>query len=282
MKALKNILTLAADFFIYSNLLISIAAFAFTLQTALHFDYSYNAAAFFSLTNFVSTFILYNLQRLYQSTKTHASERLNWYNRHRRLLFTLMLILLTLYYRVFTLNYQAFSAGLLIYLPVAAISVFYFLPPFALRRLPFFKIFIIALVWICSGVVIPLFYQELVFLPGHYTWESSTYILAQFLFIAAICIPFDIRDAENDKQLGIQTLVVTQGLSKAKRIGVLLLLAYMSLAQNSTQLLIYFLTGFPAIVLMLYSATHRHRYYYSVLVDGLIVWQFVLSLVLMQ
>ena len=282
MKTLKHIVTAVTDFFIYANLLISIAAFAFTLQTALHFNYSYGAAAFFSLTNFVSTFVLYNLQRLYQSTKTNASERLNWYKNKRRLLFTFMFVFIALYYLVFKVNFSVYSNGILLYIPVGILSLFYFLPPFALRRLPFFKIFLIGLVWVCSSVIIPLLYKDLAFSYTHFSWNEYAYILAQFLFISAICIPFDIRDAENDKQLGIKTLVVTQGLSQAKSIGVVLLLAYMSLAQNSIQLLVYMLTGLPALALMLYSATHRHRYYYAVLVDGLIILQFVLSLVFLR
>jgi hypothetical protein len=282
VSRVKNILTSVTDFFIYSNLLISIGAFVFTLQTALFFNYSAAASAFFGLTNFVSTFVFYNLQRLYQSTKTQASERLNWYRNHRRVLFTLMFVFISLYFLVFKVNLKVFAYGLILYVPVAILSIFYFMPPFALRRLPFIKIFFISLVWTISGVLLPLLYNEYNFSIRHLGKEEYAYVAAQFLFIAAICIPFDIRDSENDRYTGVRTLVITQGISQAKSIGIMMLLGYMSLSQNTTQLLVYVLCGLPAIALLIYSATHRHRYYYSVLVDGLIVLQFLLSLLFMK
>ena len=282
MKRAKHISTVIVDFFVYSNLLISIAAFLFTVQTALHFRYSGAASAFFAITNFVSTFTLYNLQRIYQSTQLVNDQRLQWYRNNRRLLFTCILVFMSLYYLVFKANYIVFWDGLLLYIPAAVLSLIYFLPPFTLRRLPFFKIFFIGFVWAASGIIIPLMYEEYRFSYEHLGKEELAYMAAQLLFIAAICIPFDIRDIESDRKHTIKTLAVTHGLSKTKTIGIILLLIYMSLAQNSIQLFIYVLTGVPGIILILYSATHRHRYYYSVLVDGLIICQFVFSLLLLK
>lgn len=281
MQQLKKILTQLIEFITYSNLLIALASFLFTIQTAIAFNYSANAAAFFAATNFLSTFSLYNLQRIYQSTKSNVSARLLWYKNNTRLLFTLILVFASLYYLIFKVNYQAFTIGLLCYIPAAAISVFYFLPPFNLRRLPYFKIFYIALVWMATSILIPLFYDGTVFSGfKHFQLKEYAYLFSQFCFMAAICIPFDIRDISSDKKQQVKTLPVSFGLGFAKNTGFLLLLAYMALAQNTPQLIANFITGVLGMVLLYYSTEHKHRFYFSVLVDGLIVLQFALYLFL--
>lgn len=277
MRRTKDISARIVDFFIFSNLLIAIAAFLFTLQTALNFHYSGPSAAFFAFTNFVSTFTLYNLQRVYQSTKPNTHNRLIWYERNRHLLFTLILIFASLYFIVFKVNYNIFMEGLLFYIPAAVFSLFYFLPPFALRRLPIFKIFFIALVWVITSIYIPLMYNDSSFsFTANLNKNEIAYLIAQFCFISALCIPFDIRDVENDRQNLIRTLPVHFGLSTSKTIGIVLLLVYMVMAQNVQQAIVYFVTGTLGIVLTIYSSQHKHRYYFSVLVDGLIIVQFIL------
>lgn len=281
MERLKKIPTQLLDFFVYSNLLISIASFLFTLQTAVVFNYAANAAAFFATTNFIATFSLYNLQRIYQSTKQLKAPRLQWYSQNKRLLFTLIFVFTSLYYLVFKENYVAFKVGILAYIPAAIFSLLYFLPPLALRRLPYFKILFIAVIWVYTGVIIPLMYSNTMLTAfTNFHANEYTYLIAQFCFIAAICIPFDIRDVENDKKQGIKTLPAHIGLSTAKKIGILLLLCYMVLSQNTQQLIVNFIVGVTGMILVHFSTEHKHRYYYSVLVDGLIILQFVLYLFL--
>lgn len=281
MQRLKKIPGQFLDFITYSNLLIAAASFLFTIQTAITFNYSANAAAFFAATNFLSTFSLYNLQRIYQSTKSNANPRLAWHQNNKRLLFTLMFVLASLYYLIFKVNYQAFKMGLLCYIPAAIFSVFYFLPPFTLRRMPFFKIFFISMVWVVTSILIPMFYDGTVFSGfKHFEFKEYAYLLSQFCFIAAICIPFDIRDIRSDKKHQVKTIPVSFGLGFAKNTGLLLLLIYMVLAQNTPQLIANFITGVLGMVLMYYSTEHKHRFYFSVLVDGLILLQFALYLFL--
>lgn len=276
MKRIKKIPEQIFDFFIYSNLLISIASFLFTVQTALLFNSSASSASFFALTNFVCTFMMYNLQRIYQSTKPHNKPHLKWYERHKRLLFTMMLLLGSLYALILIVNFKAFQEGLLLYLPVGIISLFYFLPPFNLRRLPISKIFFISIVWVISSIFIPLLYDDMVFKGFSNLHQNEIfYIIAQFCFISSLCIPFDIRDIENDKQNLIKTLPVQLGLSKAKTIGIILMVIYMVLAQNTKQGLVYLICGIIGVILTIYSSQHKHRYYFSVLVDGLIIVQFL-------
>lgn len=283
MEKVKKIPGQFVDFFIYSNLLISMATFLFTLQTAFVFNYSAPSAVFFAITNFLSTFTLYNLQRIYQSTKPHSNPRLFWYEKHKKILFTMILVFASLYAMVFKTNYLVYKEGLLFCVPAGILSLFYFLPPFTLRRLPVFKIFLIAFVWVFTSTLIPLLYNDSTFIMfKNVKKDEIAYMIAQFFFIAALCVPFDIRDVENDRQNSINTLPVHFGLSRAKTIGIILFLIYMVLAQDTKQAITYFITGTLGIVLLLYASQHQHRYYFSVLVDGLIILQFMLFTILFK
>ncbi|MGE0569344.1 MAG: UbiA family prenyltransferase [Bacteroidia bacterium] len=265
------------DFFVYSNIFIALAAFVFTLQTAIEFNHSALAAGFFAFTNFIATFSLYNIQRVYQSSVFSGTEKLSWYVKNKRLLFTLILVFCSLYLLVFIQQAQYFITGLLLYIPVIALSLFYFVPPFSLRQKPYFKIFIIGLVWVYTSCFIPLLYEG-IDLTGVAVFSLSEwmYIIAQFLFISAICIPFDIRDINTDDQLGIKTLPVQLGVDLAKKIGMGMLVGYILLSQNIYQGIVFAITGGLGIALIYYSQDKKHRYYFSILVDGLIILQFML------
>ena len=136
MNRIKKIFVQGFDFFIFSNLFISIAAFAFTLQTALVFDSTYSASIFFAWTNFVATFTLYNLQRIHQSTKEPKSVRMQWYDRNKKLLLTLMFLFLGLYFSFLKDHYEQFLVGLIAYVPISLLSIAYFMPPSIYERCP--------------------------------------------------------------------------------------------------------------------------------------------------
>ena len=88
-----------------------------------------------------------------------------------------------------------------------------------LRELPGFKIFLISMLWAMATVVLPAA-EGGVF--G--TVEGALMTLERFLFIFAITLPFDIRDLPFDRAR-LHTLPQRFGISKAKKIGFLALLA---------------------------------------------------------
>lgn len=277
MAVLKKIFAYCFNFLTFSNLWIAIGSFVFTLQTQLVFDATLPASNFFAWTNFVATFCLYTIQRLYTSTKHSNSERMQWYLKNRKALFTLMAVFILLYFSFFIKHFVTFKEGIIAYGFVSLLSVFYFIPPFHLRAKPYLKIFIIGFVWTTCAVIIPLMYRDYTFvLFENINAEEFYYILAQFLFISALCIPFDIRDVKNDRQDSIKTLPVHFGISTAKKIGFILLVIYILLANDGKQFIAYFVSGLLGILLTVLSNDRRHPYYFSVLVDGLIIVQFAL------
>lgn len=81
-----------------------------------------------------------------------------------------------------------------------------------LRKIPFAKIFMIALVWASMAVILPWTVQF------GWRWELHTFqlFLLQFLFIFIITLPFDINDIQVDKEVGVRTIPITLGVKKSK------------------------------------------------------------------
>lgn len=133
-------------------------------------------------------------------------------------------------------------------IPAAFIAVIYILPVIPqggkwirLRELPFFKIFIIAAVWIVLSIL-PLV-PEMSPLPQN---SSLQFLLAQrLLFLLAVTIPFDLRDIEIDRLRGIKTVATALGAVRSIQISHLLLvfsaivcwLAYQLQVWNAAQAL---------------------------------------------
>lgn len=259
-----------ANFIIYSNAFISAGAACFTLHTALLFPEHASILREFSVLNFITTFVLYNLQRLYFSAQQDTGGKYNWYNRHRRLVFTLILLLLISYSSHLFDFFSRHPHFLIGYTLLALLGLLYFLPPLSLRKFGMLKPFLIAFVFVGTGILLPLLDQL--------TGEVLLHAFSQFLFIAALCVLFDVKDADHDRSLGLRTMPVILGVTKARTLCILLLTGFVAtgspgstaafacnLTVASTAIVFCFLTGKP-----------RSPYFYFLLVDGLIPLQFLL------
>lgn len=259
-----------ADFLIYSNLVIASAVACFTLQTALFFPESTSLQEEFSVLNFISTFVLYNLQRLYYASHENTEDRYNWYNRNRRLIFTLIVLLLISFANHLYYFFTSHPDYLIAYAILALLSVFYFLPPLRLRRYGVLKPFIIALVFAGAGILLPLY--------STISTGLLIYALGQFCFIAGLCLLFDIKDKEHDTVLGLATLPVKYGIKITKWICLLLFLApaLVSLFYFSEFLVAELCVSGVSSLFCLLAGRRMHTYFYYFLVDGLILAQYFL------
>ena len=185
----------------YSNVWIAFAAGCAAYQTSQLFDLDN-----FYLPLFVasSTLFVYNFQRLVkinQKPLLYAAGRNNWIYRNKKLLALLTIAsaaACVVMHRI--LEPQDYF---LLAIP-GFLSVFYAVPfkispkkTFeAMRSLPYLKLFLISFTWSVSTVFLPAVHA--------YGFDAllwrETFLLAieQFLFIAAITIPFDIRDLKFD------------------------------------------------------------------------------------
>lgn len=261
------------NFIVLSNLFISTAVALFTWQTLAVFMPINEEAYNLILVNFIATFVLYNAQRLFYSAKNEEEVKYAWYNKNRRLLFTLIVLLIMLCFnflwRFLTGNHQI----LIYYFCFGLFSLLYFLPPLQLRRIGVLKPFFIAVVYVAVGIIIPL-NKEL-------NYQALIYSVAQFLFIAALCLLFDIRDLDFDRSKGIKTIPVLIG-EKYTRIVVLgIMHAYIGLIvfiDNKIIITPAVVAFCLTVVLTLFASSRRSNFYYLGLVDGVIIAQGALTI----
>ncbi len=280
MIFIRQIAKNSLDFLGYSNLFLALAVFCSTIQGGFIFWEVEESSFVYAMLNFAAAFFLYNLQRIYQSTLATTDSRLLWYRENRKWIFTLAILIAVVFIQWPFGFYLKYKQGLYIYSICAVLSIFYFLPPFSLRKLPCIKQFYIAFIWIMVCIVIPFLFKEDRFynlrLFGKDKW---LYIISQFCFIAALCIPFDIRDMEKDKEEGTKSLPVVLGLQKSKIAAIILLAIYLVLAFFID---IKSLVGIRGIIFLVsvaaiyFSYPNRHRYYFIFFVEGIIVLQTVL------
>lgn len=220
--------------------------------------------------NFIATLFLYNLQRLFYSSQS-SDEKYHWYIANRRLLFTIMVLVLMLSFR-FMWNYFLDNYKMLAYyLGLGLVSLLYFLPPFPLRKIGVLKPILITTVFVFVGIVIPLDFN---FSP-----DSLKFMAAQFLFILGLCILFDIRDMAYDAVKQIKTIPVILGAKTTRIIVIGLIHAYtvlMAFTNIKGLTAPYITIFFLGNLLTLFASPNRANLYYGFLIDGLIVIQGIL------
>jgi 4-hydroxybenzoate polyprenyltransferase len=161
---------------------------------------------------------------------------------------------------------------------------------FQLRDIPLAKNILLALIWSMVTVLIPLSaHTGLHNLPS----ETPLIFFRRFFFIVAIAIPYDIRDYTIDTRNRLHTLPVSIGINKTKVIAMSSLLVFALLIifdPFHPQAIVYsfrtslalFLSAIFTGVIILMSTAERKKIYFSLLLDGSMILQFLLLLVCMK
>ncbi len=231
---------------------------------------------------FAGTLTLYGLHRLIGLRFVTGKERTNRFRtiaqlRGEILLYTLLAGLAT------AVSFFHLSRKLQISLLLPGLlALLYPLPVFRgkrLRDLPYIKIFLIAAVWTWISVCLPAIeLQRLDLMSWLMTGERA-------FFLFGITLPFDLRDQPADKKAGVKTLI---NLIDPRLPGSLALLASFTLAWSNYQLTSYTsgtifgigLSILAAMILLWLSPNISHDYFFSGLIDGLMILQFCLVYVL--
>lgn len=114
---------------------------------------------------------------------------------------------------------------------VSLISFFYSFPlknNRTLRHFPSLKLFSVVLCWMLLLFALPSFssFSALAILTDSSDFNNQVYLtrmLSVFLFVYALCIPFEIRDLRYD-DIHLQTLPQKIGVNKTKILGIVLLI----------------------------------------------------------
>jgi 4-hydroxybenzoate polyprenyltransferase len=290
---MKKHLQAAFDALLFSNVFMALCAVAQGLVT-FHIIGSRPSYPVLVLL-FASTLGLYNFCILIirpKQPQTSPYRRVRWFSGHHRLMVTITIAALLALVPLFFL--LAASSQLLL-IGLAALSFSYGLPLFTskghktgLRNVPGLKAILITLVWTLSCVLLPVFEAQdtlHVNVPVSTTWII---FCKRFLFIAALTVPFDIRDLFQDRIAGLKTFPVAFGEKKAYlfcqfllagHIILLLLLRNYRLTSDFYALtLVAILTGW----LIFKSTWKRNEYYYFFYLDGVLILQYIALIVFKQ
>jgi len=240
---------------------------------------------------FTSTLGIYNFSILLtkpdQPDKS-PYKRVRWFFSHYRLMVTFTIVsMLSLIPLFFLISIE--SRILLIFLSI--ISFCYSIPlftvgdqKFGLRNIPGLKQFLITLVWTMSTVLLPILEAQHFHLTSISMRDTTLIIAKRFLFIAALTIPFDIRDLFEDRQSGLKTVPVVWGEKNAYLFCQVLLVGYVVLLflfrNNGFNTDFWALTVTAVLTgwLIFKSKWEKNEYYYFFYMDGVLILQYVILL----
>lgn len=260
------------DFILFGNFVVAAGCTALIYSTSAQTTCKTPTAYYYF--SFFATLFIYNSQRLfykkYHNPQNSSSRRL-WIVSHTsyiRLLIIIAAIAMAVF--LFFLNY---STILLLFI-TGCLSIAYFLPSIRIRKYSFMKLLTLVIVWTCSTAIIPL-------LNNRYKINSSEFlhIGSRFFFMTAICLPFDLRDILIDKSDNIRTIAFKIGEKNTIRLSLFFLL--LSEISNiilfatktiNTHTLIALSTVFVvSFVVLSKTNTKKNEYYYTGLIDGLMI-----------
>lgn len=242
---------------------------------------------FLEIVVFAGTVLVYNLHRFLSMSKSkyeHKRFMQNWMSSNRKGLVILLIFLAIHAGLAFLLVNRSIQISLVVLFVVA---LFYAVPFVSLygqrvriRDFGIFKPFVLGLTWSATTVILPYFNSEL---SISYQFLFLVF-LERFLFVSAICIPFDIRDFEQDEGMLQNTLPRKFGISKSVLISKVLLWAYFLISILNYSIIhaqhFYTLAAFIVFITVTYllnkDIENQDEYFFTFYLDGSIILQSLL------
>jgi len=235
--------------------------------------YSYTVSPWFlyALAISLATFSVYNLQRIYKFKKqiTLQTETYDWLKERMNWMIPLAIICGILALLLSAYLVKDVLSNVWLFILTVLVSIFYVVPFFGnrLREVPFLKTCLIAVVWTCVLFYIPWLNE------GRKTELVQNDLTAFFFLFAALTIPFDIRDMEQDR-MQHTTLPLLFGVTISKIVSITFLTIFYIIIANINQEIgenvvlgmIILLTS----LLMLFTNSKRSIYFFAAL-DGTMV-----------
>ncbi|MGY3213409.1 UbiA family prenyltransferase [Mucilaginibacter sp. HD30] len=288
---MKKIFQSVLNFLLFSNVFMALCAVAQALVT-FHLLQTPPLYSVLGLL-FASTLGIYNFCILIDKKSDPQNSpyiRIRWFYAHHRLMVTITIVcMLCLVPLFFLISTQ--SRLLLIFLGV--LSFAYGLPlfsvgdhKFGLRNIPGLKSFLITLVWTLSIVMLPILEAQDANQTAISMRDSMILLAKRFLFIAALTIPFDIRDLFEDRKTNLRTIPVVWGEKNAYLFCQVLLAGYIVLLflfrNNGFSTDFWALTTTALLTgwLIFKSGWQKDEYYYFFYLDGVLILQYLFLMIL--
>lgn len=268
MQVLKRIL----DFYINSSIHVALAVCGLVWVTLLNFNVGADLDFIFFI--FFATITGYNFVKYFGLAKFHHRSLASWLKAIQIFSF---LCFLGLFYYTFKLHTET-----ILYFFVVGVVTFLYAVPFIpkkvfiekgnLRAISGLKIYVIAFVWTCVTVVIPLLNENY-----HFDNDMIIEFAQRFLYVIIAMLPFEIRDMKFDS-LKLATIPQKIGVLKTKLIGVLLIIIMFFLEFFKDEFYVNKTIILASISLLLllflvFSTKNQNKYYSSFWVEGIpILW----------
>lgn len=263
------------SFYVFANIHVGLAAFCLTQITMNEFAAENRSLAYFV---FFSTILAYNFMRVFQLNRINSTIAI-WIRSNKNGLIVLNSICLVLVVFL-SLNFR--PSTILVLLPFLLASFFYVIPGSSrlkgLRHVPGFKLFLISFTWAGVTLYLPLFVAQLQETDG--IWIA---FVQRFLFIMALAIPFDIRDAHFDFP-DLKTLPQLIGIKSSKVVAILAMIIFALLelyriTNIDAAFIVSIVITVLAILLILGSVVGQKRFYSSFWVESVPVFWYILLLI---
>lgn len=268
MQVLKRII----DFYINSSIHVALAVCGLVWVTLLNFNVGADLDFVFFI--FFATITGYNFVKYFGLAKFHHRILASW-------LKAIQIFSLLCFVGLANYTFKLKTETIFYFLGLGLITFLYAIPFLPkkifveagnLRAIGGLKIYVIAFVWTCVTVLIPL-------LNENYVLDSDMVIefVQRFLYVVIATLPFEIRDMKYDS-LKLATIPQKIGIYKTKVIGVLLivlvfLLEFFKDEFYVNKTIILSVICVLLLLFLLFSTKNQKHYYSSFWVEGIpILW----------
>lgn len=275
METLKRIL----NFYINSSIHVALAVSALTWVTLIEFQLGFDKNLLVFV--FFTTITGYNFVKYFGVAKFHHRSLAGWLKAIQ--VFSLVSFLAMVYYAS-KLNNET-----LLLLTVCGLITFLYAIPLLpmtyfrdsqknLRQISGLKIYVIALVWTFTTVLLPLINNEIILNTDVVITSAQ-----RFVFVIVLMLPFEIRDLNYDS-LKLATIPQKIGIKKTKIIGVFLLVVFFLLEYFKDELtenkvLSVLIILFITLLSVIFSNKNQSKYYSAFWVESLpVIWLIILLL----
>lgn len=269
MMILKRIF----NFYLNSSIHVAIGVYALTWITLLQFGVEYDKNSLYFV--FFATITGYNFVKYFGIAKFHHRSLAGWL-RAIQIFSFLAFIALCYYASKLEVNTLVLIAilGLITFLyAIPLLPKKYFIDDHKnLREVSGLKIYVIALVWSFTTVILPLVNNEV-----SLDFDVVITSVQRFVYVLVLMLPFEIRDLNYDN-LKLSTIPQKIGVKKTKIIGVFLLMLFMMLEffkdeLTSNAVIVTLIIVFISLLFIVFSNKNQSKYYSAFWVESLpIIW----------
>ncbi len=264
------------DFILFGSIFIAACAVALCVATNLQMQLPLNNLSFYCFV-FGATLVQYNLHYMTKTLAIKDSARLAWSLKNRNLHAVLLsigtgLIIFSLF--SFHLRHYIILSVMAL---IASVYSFPVLPLGKRKRIKDYgliKIITLALLWTLVTVWFPIVNSP---------FDRNLFLFTffnRFLFMFVLCLLFDVRDMEVDREQNIHTIPVMAGKNNSYYIAyfTLILLIILSLAQfyvfgGGDVLAAMSLSAIVTFVTVLATKKNNSDYMYLAGIDGMMLLQ---------